>query len=160
MFKALYPGSFDPPTWGHIRLIQRAAKLFDALVIGIGENFKKGEGLLTTQEKIDGLKKEIGDLPNVEIMKLPGLTVDFAKEIGANLLLRGLRSSGDLEFEMQMARANYKLKGVETLFMASEEETSTISSSLIRELAANRAPLGDFIPSYFESLLHNKIQKR
>ncbi|MDN3505599.1 MAG: pantetheine-phosphate adenylyltransferase [Simkaniaceae bacterium] len=159
MNRALYPGSFDPPTWGHIQIIRRAAKLFDELIVGIGDNFEKGKGLLTTQEKIDGLKEEIGDLQNVEILKVPGLTVDFAKEIGAHVLLRSLRSSGDLEFEMQMARANYKLKGMETLFMAGDDETSTISSSLIRELAANGAPLKEFIPSYFESLLHNKRDK-
>jgi pantetheine-phosphate adenylyltransferase len=160
MFKALFPGSFDPPTWGHIQLIQRASKLFDHLIVGIGENLKKGKSVLTIQEKIEGLKKEIGDLSNVEIMSFSGLVINFAKENGVKLLLRGLRSAGDMEFEMQMARANNKLTGIETLFLMAGGDTSAISSSLIRELAAKGAPLKEFIPSYFEGLLHNRIQKR
>ncbi|NGX47062.1 MAG: Phosphopantetheine adenylyltransferase [Chlamydiae bacterium] len=159
MFKAIYSGSFDPPTWGHIRLIRRAAKLFDVLIVGIGENLKKGKGFFTIQEKIDGFQKEIGDLPNVEIMSFSGLVTNFAKENGIDLLVRGLRFVGDMEYEMQMARANYKLTGIETFFLMADEDTSTISSSLIRELAANGAPLGDYIPSHFETLLHNKTQK-
>ncbi len=159
MFKALYPGSFDPPTWGHIRLIRRAAKLFDVLIVGIGENLKKGKSLCTTQEKIEGLSKETSDLPNVEISSFSGLAIDFAKKKDASCLLRGLRSAKDMDYEMEMAEANYKLTGIETLFLIAESDTSGISATLIRELAANGAPLGEFIPSYFESLLQNRIKK-
>ena len=159
MFKALYPGSFDPPTWGHIHLMRRAAKLFEVLIVGIGENLKKGKSLCTTQEKIEGLSKETSDLPNIEIVSFSGLVTDFAKKKGASILLKGLRSAKDLEHEIEMSQANYKLTGIETLFLIAESDTSGISSSLIRELAANGAPLNDFIPSYFESILHSRIKK-
>lgn len=159
MNKALYPGSFDPPTWGHVHLIRRAAKICEKLYVGIGKNLKKGEGLLTTQEKIEGLKTVISDLHNVEIVVISGLVTDFAREKQIEVLLKGLRFPSDMEYEMQMARANYKLTGIETLFLLAEGETAAISSTLIRELASNQAPLDAFIPQFFEDLLHKRMKK-
>jgi len=158
MAKAFYPGSFNPPTWGHMYLIRRAAKLFDSVVVGIGENSAK-KSLLTTEEIVEGLQNELKDVANVEITSFSGLAVAFAKKHKVDFFIRGLRSASDMEFEKQMAYANYKLSGIETFFMLAGEETQHISSSLIRELAMNHAPLKDFIPSYFENLLYKKQQK-
>lgn len=158
MKKALYPGSFDPSTWGHIHLIRRAAKICEKLFVGIGKNLKKGNGLFTTQEKIEGLETEISDLPNVEIIEIPGLVTEFARENQIDILLRGIRFPSDMEYEMQMARANYKLTGIETLFLLAEGETAAISSTLIRELASNGAPLDDFIPRFFADLLYKRMK--
>jgi pantetheine-phosphate adenylyltransferase len=156
MKKALFPGSFDPPTWGHIRLIERGSKLFDQIVVGVGANLAKGKGLLTSEERVEGLAQELKGLSNVEVLPFTGLTVDFAKEIGASVLLRGLRSPSDLEKELEMARANCTIQQIETLFLAGEEETANISSSLIRELAANGAPLEKFIPKQFIKMIDQK----
>lgn len=158
MKKVLLPGTYDPTTWGHIRLIRRAAKLWDAVVVGIGENLKKGKGLFTTQEKIEGLNTEINDLENVEIAVIPGLVTDFARENHIEVLVRGLRFPSEMEYEMQMARANNKLTKIETLFLLAEEETVGISSTLIRELASKKAPLAAFIPPYFEDLIYKRMK--
>lgn len=160
MFKVLLPGSFDPPTWGHIRLIRRAARICDVLLVGIGENEQKGKSILTLEEKVEGLKKEFEDLPNIEIVGYFGLTTDFAKENGVKFLVRGLRTQIDMEYEKQIAHANLQISGIETLFMIAEGDTAATSSTLIRELAANRAPLKDFVPKYFEKLLYDRIPKR
>ncbi|MBS0628630.1 MAG: pantetheine-phosphate adenylyltransferase [Verrucomicrobia bacterium] len=158
MFKLLFPGTFDPPTLGHIMLIKRGAALCDHLVVGIGKNLSKTKAILTVEERIEALKHETSSLKNVEIVSFSGLAVNFAKQIGVNALLRGFRTSSDVDFELQMARANKKLSGIETLFLMAEDEAH-ISSTLIRELAANGASLKDFVPEYIESTLQHRIQK-
>ncbi len=160
MFKALLPGSFDPPTWGHIHLIRRVAKVCDMLLVGIGKNEQKVKSVLTLEEKMEGLKKELEDLRNIEIVGFSGLTTDFAKKNGVKFLVRGLRTPVDMEYEKQIAHANLQISGMETLFMMAEGDKVATSSSLIRELAANRAPLKEFVPEYFEKLLYDRIPKR
>jgi len=157
MQKALCPGRFDPPTLGHISLLSRASQLCDHLVVGIGENLVKGKSLLTTDEKVKALEKSTKQFPNIEITSFSGLVTDFAKKMGAQVLIRGLRSVKDLEYEREMALANFKLTGIETIFLLAEPGASHISSSLIRELAANGAPLSDFIPQDLETLMHSRI---
>lgn len=159
MFKLLYPGTFDPPTLGHLMLIRRGAALCDHLVVGIGENLSKIKSILTVDERIEALKHEASALKNVEIVSFSGLAVNFAKQIGANALLRGLRSSNDVDYERQMAEVNRKLSGIETLFFMAEDGASHISSTLIRELAANGASLKGFVPKHIENTLQHRIQK-
>jgi len=159
MFKALYPGTFDPPTLGHLALIRRSAGVCDTLIVGVGENLSKLKTILTIEERIEALKQETSSLNNVEVVSFSGLVVNFAKQIGATVLIRGLRSSSDVAYEMQMALANRSLSGIETLFLMAEDGAAHISSTLIRELAANGAPLKNFIPKSLESTLQHRIHK-
>lgn len=160
MLKALFPGTFDPPTFGHLELITRAQALCDHLVIGIGENLSKTRSILTVEERKKALQKALSRFPHVEVASFQGLTTDFAKKKGIRLLIRGLRSADDLEYERELALANRKISGnaVETLFLIAHD-ASYISSTLIRELAFNGAPLKDFIPEELESILHLRMQK-
>jgi len=161
MFKSLYPGTFDPPTLGHLMLIKRAAALCDHLVVGIGKNLNKSKSLLTEEERILALKEETKSLKNVEIVSFSGLVTQFAKQIGATVLIKGLRSAADVEYELQMARANRKLSGIETLFLMAEDGASHISSTLIRELLSLGAPLKDFVPKSVENTLqHNNSKEK
>lgn len=158
MFKALFPGSFDPPTLGHIEIIKRAAELFDEFIVGIGSNYAKSKSLLRSQEKMEILQEETKHLKGVQVMSFSGLVIDFAKSQGVKILVRALRSERDFEYEVQMARANRKLgKGLETLFLSSEDPH--ISSTLIRELASHRADLKSFVPKKVETFLHKHIQQ-
>ena len=154
-YKALFAGTFDPPTLGHIELIRRGAKVFDELIVGIGENSAKQGSMLSIQDRLEGLKRELSSLTNVEVVKFSGLATQFAKEQGIRVLLRGIRSSSDVEYEMQMARANRKIGDIETFFLISDTAFDGISSSLIRELVINKAPLNDFIPEQFERMIYN-----
>ena len=158
MFKGLYPGTFDPPTLGHIEIIQRAAALCDALIVGIGVNIDKENFILTLEERIEALKKETASLSNVEILSFSGLVTKFAKSQGVSTLIRGLRTESDMEYEMQMANANRKIGNIETLFLMASGSSSQISSSLIRELASHGAPLKDYIPSHVEKVLHRRTK--
>lgn len=159
MFKFLFPGTFDPPTHGHIMLIKRSAALCDHLIVGVGKNLSKTNSILTVEERIEALKHETSLLKNVEIMSFSGLVVDFAKQVEATVLIKGLRSSSDVEYEMQMAQANRKLSGIDTLFLMADTGTAHISSTLIRELASHGAPLKDFVPKHVEIALQHHIQK-
>ena len=160
MFKGLFPGTFDPPTLGHLELISRAAACCDLLIVGIGENRAKGKRILTIEETVAVLKEETKSFSNVEIIPFSGLVTDFAKNQQAQVLIRGLRSLNDMDYELQMAGANRKLTGIETFFLMAESKTANISSSLIRELASLGAPLGDFIPSSLEEILHRRLKER
>lgn len=159
MLKGLFPGTFDPPTLGHLQLIRRAAALLDHLIVAIGENPEKKDSILKTEEKIEILQKETKTLRNVEVVSYRGLTVALAKKEQATVLIRGLRSAGDLEAEKQMENANRKM-GIETLFLFAESEMATISSSLIRQLAAHGAPLQEYLPEGLEALLHTRLKER
>lgn len=159
MLKAILPGSFDPPTLGHLELISRAAALCDTLVVGIGKNFSKKQILLSIEERIQVLRKHTKNLSNIKIESFSGLTIDFAKKIGAKALVRGLRSSQDLEYEREMAEANRKLAKIETIFLIAESDTRGLSSRLIREIAQNRGPLSSFVPRGLEKVLWERMQK-
>lgn len=160
MKKGLLAGTFDPPTWGHIEIIRRGANLVDELVVGIGKHASKNSPLYTFEEKKEGLLEELNQSSSIAIHQISGLLIDFARQNGIDVLIRGLRSHKDLEYEMQMARANFMLGGIETIFLPAGEKTALISSSLIRELASHDAPLSDFIPPYFSKTIHQKISER
>lgn len=154
----LIPGTFDPPTLGHLEIIQRAATLCRKLYIGVAENRSKNHSF-TLNERIAFLGEISHHLPNVEIVAIHGLVVDFVKKQKIDTLVRGLRSYSDLEYETQMAQANKKLGGVETLFLISEGHFAHISSSLIREIAACGHHLKDFVPQEIEEKVFTRLSK-
>lgn len=155
----LLPGSFDPPTRGHLDIIQRAMQFTDQLIIAIGQKpDKRLSALFTAEEKMDMLRILTQSIPHLEIASFQGLVVDFAKEKKVQFLIRGLRAFSDFESELQMALANRRLSGIETLFLMGDEKLSQVSSSLIREIASFGGPLHDFVTPEIESFIRKKIK--
>lgn len=154
----LIPGTFDPPTLGHLEIIQRAATLCKKLYIGVADNASKTPSF-TQNERMSFLGEICHHLPNVEIVSIHGLVIDFVKKQKIDTLVRGLRSFSDMEHETQMAQANKKLGGVETLFLISEGHFAHISSSLIREIAACGHHLKDFVPKEIEEKVFSRLKK-
>jgi pantetheine-phosphate adenylyltransferase len=149
---AIYPGSFDPVTLGHEDIVRRGAQLFDHLTVAVGINPEKSP-LFTHDERVELLRQVFADLPNVNVTSFRGLTVDYARSIGASVMLRGLRTVSDMESEFTMALANHALAAdVETVFLMASERYSHISSTLIRQIAhmgkdAGRKHLSHFVPA-------------
>ena len=134
MTLALYPGSFDPVTFGHINLMRRGLKLFDSLIVGVAHNVRK-QGLFTPQERVDMIAQAIDD-PRLEVTAFEGLLTQYAQKRGASVILRGLRAVSDFEFEFQLAHMNRRIgQGLETVFMMTGEEHFYVSSQIIREIA-------------------------
>lgn len=157
MKKALFPGTFDPPTLGHLNIIQRAETLFDKLYIGIAQNSTKKNQLFSIEEKKKLLKTLIPQNSNIEIVSFSGLVVDYAQTQNINCLIRGIRTFSDFEFESEMASANKKMTGIETLFLMADTQLAHISSTLIREIASNGRRLHQFIPVAIEEIVFKKL---
>lgn len=156
--KVLYPGSFDPITYGHIDIIERCAKEFDQVVVAVLRNTSK-VGLFTTEERVHLLKEATMHLENVEIDSFSGLLIDYAKEKDIRIIVKGLRAVSDFEYEMQMALANRKLSpNLETLFMVSNTKYSFLSSSIVREVASLGGDVSSFVPEIVDIALKNKIK--
>lgn len=161
MFTILLPGSFNPPTLGHLHLIERSSQLCQTLYVGLFQSSKKQPRLLSVEETVRLLQQETAALKNVTICSFTGLVVDFAKTIGAKFLLKGIRNGCDLDFEMQQAAMNRSLSGIETIFLPSHPEMREVSSSLIRELIQFRAPLSKFLPqSIAEAIASNQQENK
>ena len=143
--KAIYAGSFSPPTLGHLNIIQRAAGLFDELVVAVLSQTAK-KYLFAPEERLEMLQRITKDLPNVRVISDQGLLVDVMKREGADVIVRGLRSSEDLLFELQVAEANRQIGGVETLFLGCQPEYSMISSTIVRDCASHGAPIDSMVP--------------
>ena len=143
--KALFPGSFDPPTLGHLDLIERGSRLFDQLTIGVAEEGEKPL-LFTAEEREALVRKACSHLSNVEVVRYGGLTVSLAKERGIPVILRGVRSAVDLEYERGLALANRRQTGCETLVLIGSGEHAHISASIIREIGKRGGDLSLFIP--------------
>ncbi len=155
---ALYAGSFDPVTMGHMDIIVRASRIFDRLVIGVGHNPKK-PGLFSDKERIELLKHCCKGLKNVSIKSSSGLTADFAKREGCSVLIRGLRDAQDFGYEMQMAHMNHHLAGtIETVFMPCMQQYSNISSSLVKEVASLGGKIKGLVPPPVEAALRKKLK--
>lgn len=146
MKTALYPGSFDPVTVGHEEIIRRASALFDRVIVGVLYNPNKAGGALNVEKRMDLLRAVTAELPNVEVAAFAGLLVDAVRQCGADVVLRGVRAESDVPTELQMARVNRHLSGVETLFLASSPETVAISSSIAREVARFGGSLRGIVP--------------
>jgi pantetheine-phosphate adenylyltransferase len=154
---AIYPGSFDPVTNGHLDLIERGAKIFDRLVVSILRNFEK-EPLFTVEERVEMLREVTRPWPNVEVDVFSGLLVEYARLRKANVLLRGIRAVPDYEYELQMALMNRKLNPeVETVFMMPSVKYSYLSSRLVREIAQLGGSITDLVPPVVEERLRSKI---
>jgi len=143
---AVYPGTFDPVTNGHLDVIERGSKLFDRLIVAVAYNTSKAP-LFSREERLDLLHGEVGRFPNVTVDAFEGLAVDYARHAGAGVLLRGIRTFSDFEYEFQMALTNRSLaKDVETIFVMSSVEWSYTSSRLLKEAAAMGADIAHFVP--------------
>ena len=155
--KAIYPGSFDPITYGHIDLIKRALRLFDEVIVAVSSGAQK-ETLFTPQERRAMIKKAVGGLKNIKVEIFNGLVVDYARKKKIKVILRGLRMLSDFEYEFQMALTNRKLNpDIETIFMMPSESYSYVSSKLIKEAAFLGSSLKGLIPSFVAKELNKKF---
>lgn len=156
--EVIYPGSFDPVTFGHIDIIERCSKKFDNVIIAVLNNASKKE-FFTIEERIELLKETTKQFKNVEIDSFSGLLADYAKKKKCTTMIRGLRAVSDYEYEMQMALVNRKLNpDIETLFMVSRSEYVYLSSSIVKEIAFNNGRIDYFVPEVVEKSLKNKIR--
>jgi len=154
---ALYPGSFDGLTWGHIDIIRRASLLFDELVVGVAHRSQK-ELCFSVKERMDMLKRAAEDLPNVTVRDFKGLTVHFAHLIGAKFIVRGLRAISDFEFEIQLALLNRQMdRDIETVFLATSTEYIFLSSSAVKDVILHKGSAKDLVPDYVEKALRKKL---
>ena len=157
MLRAIYPGSFDPVTYGHIDIIQRSCKIVDELIVGVLNN-KAKMPLFSVEERVKMLKEVTKDLENVRIIPFDGLLVDFASKMDAGLVIRGLRAITDFEYELQMSQTNHKLEpNVETMFLTTSIEYSYLSSTTVREIAAVGGDLTQFVPEAVAVELRKKM---
>ena len=150
---AVYTGTFDPVHFGHLDIIQRGSRLFDRLIVGVGINPDKGT-MFTPDERVDLIRRVTTEFDNVEVRRFDGLAVQFVREVGAALMVRGLRTLSDMEYEFTMTLMNLNLDpGIETVFLMAKEEFSHVSSSLLRQIAALRGDLSKFLPEPVKSAL-------
>lgn len=146
MSTAVFPGSFDPVTTGHVDLIRRASRMFDRVVVGVLVNSAK-QPLFSKEERVAMLREITANQDNIEVSSFEGLLVDFVKEQHADAIVRGLRTPGDFEYELPLAQANHKLSvQADTIFLASAPEYSYISSSAVRELLRYQADISGYVP--------------
>ena len=156
---AIYPGSFDPITNGHIDLIKRASKLFDEVIIAITQNANKSS-FLSIEQRVSAAENSISSLTNTTVLSFNNLLVDFAKEQNAQIIIRGLRAVSDFEYEFQLSGMNKRLNSqIETLFMTPSEEFANISSSLVREILLLGGDISLFVPSEVKTILLDIAKK-
>ena len=157
MRKALTPGTFDPITYGHLDVITRAAQLMDHVVVAVAASPRKNP-LFTLEERVALVREATKDLPNVSVLPFEGLLVEFAKEQGAPVLVKGLRAITDFEYEFQMNALNYQLsEGLETVFIMSPPEYMYLSSSIVREIASLHGDVDKFVPPCVSAALRRKF---
>ena len=159
MTVALCPGSFDPPTSGHVDVIRRCALLFDRVVVGVVMNPSK-QSLFTLDERVEFLRAALADLPQVVVRRHQGLLVDFARREGAQVLVKGLRAVSDFDSELQMAQMNQTVGGLETMFMPTRPAWSFLSSSLIREVACLGGSVAGLVPESVAEAMKERFHER
>ena len=160
MLRGIYPGSFDPVTLGHIDIIERSSKMVDELIVGVLQN-KAKTPLFSVEERVRMLKEVTKHLPNVKIASFEGLLVQFAKQMEAKVIIRGLRAITDFEYELQMAQTNHKLEPeIETIFLTTNLEYSFLSSSTVKEVASFGGDISQFVPDVIEKKIQEKMKEK
>ena len=156
MRRAIYPGSFDPVTFGHQDIIERSSAIFDELIVGVLNNSAKNS-LFSLDERVSMLRELTKDIPNVKVDSFDGLLVDYMKTCGATIIVRGLRAVTDFEYELQIAQTNHvENPEVETVFLTTNLKYSYLSSSVVREFAAYGGDISKFVPSQFVDRIYGK----
>ena len=158
MRRAVCPGSFDPVTNGHLDIIIRSARLFEEVIVGVLSNSEKA-GMFTVEERIALLREATAGVPNIRVEGFAGLLVDFCREQGADVLVRGLRAVSDFDYELKMAQMNVGLSGVETLFMPTNPLYSFIASSLVKQVAKLGGDVSPYVPKVVQAQLAAKLGK-
>ena len=157
---AVYAGTFDPVTYGHIDLMERGRRIFDKLILAVAES-KDKKPLFTLEERVESLKEIVKDLPNIEVDSFRGLLVNYVRSRGANVILRGLRAVSDFEYEFQIALTNRKLDNqIETIFMMPREEFSYMSSHVLKEIVSLGADVKEFVPPSVQKRLEAKLRRQ
>lgn len=154
---AVYPGSFDPITYGHLDIIERGLEVFDEIIIAVARNSGK-KGLFSPEERIRHIRETLGDNPRVKVDTFEGLLVDYVVSAGAKVILRGLRAVSDFEYEFQIAQMNHNLKSeVETVFMMTSVPYGYLSSSIVKEVASLKGPVESLVPPVVRKALAEKF---
>ena len=156
--RALFPGSFDPITNGHLDVINRGIKLFDELIIAVGRSPVKNQ-LFTPKERVEMIAELVADMPSVSVESFDGLTVEYAAKKKADVILRGLRSLTDVQYEFQLAMTNRAVAGIETVFVMTSEQYGFTSSTLIRQVATLGGNLSKLIPENVRNRLQQRLRK-
>lgn len=159
MRRAVCPGSFDPPTFGHIDIVERAASLFDEVVVGVGVNASKSR-LFTSDERIEMLTEAVQHLPNVSVAGFSGLLTTFCQERGIQAIVKGLRAVSDFDVELQMAQMNSSLTDVETVFVPTSPEWSFLASSLVKEVARFGGDVSGLVPDFVLARLTTRLAEQ
>ena len=160
MNKAIYPGSFDPVTLGHLDIIERTSKMFDRVIIGVLNNKSKSP-LFSVEERVNMLKEVTADLPNVEVQSFAGLLIDFVRQNDARVIVRGLRAITDFEYELQMAQTNRVIAPeIDTVFLTTNLKYSYLSSSIVKEIAEFDGDITEFLPPVVVKRVHDKLSAR
>ena len=156
MKRAIYPGSFDPVTNGHVDIILRSSKIVDKLIVGVLNNSAK-KSLFSVEERVSMLKELTKDLPNVEVTSFDGLLVDYMREIDASIIVRGLRAVTDFEYELQIAQTNHiENTDIETIFLTTSLQYSYLSSTIVKEFASYGGDISKFVPEQFVDRIYEK----
>ena len=157
MATALCPGSFDPVTYGHLDIIERASRHFDGVIVAVIRNPQKAQSLFTLEERQEMLREVTAHLDNIEIKFFKGLLVDFARENGADTIVKGLRAVSDFDYELQMAQMNQRLSGIDTFFLSTTPQHSFLSSSLVREVARYGGDVSSMVPKTVLARLQDRF---
>lgn len=156
MKRAIYPGSFDPVTNGHVDIILRSSKIVDRLIVGVLNNSAK-KSLFSVEERVSMLKELTKDLPDVEVTSFDGLLVDYMREIDASIIVRGLRAVTDFEYELQIAQTNHiENTDIETIFLTTNLQYSYLSSTIVKEFASYGGDISKFVPEQFVDRIYEK----
>lgn len=159
MRKAVYPGSFDPVTFGHLDIIERASRVVDEVIVAVLVNSSK-KPLFTIEERVSMLQQATKQFPNVRIETFQGLTVDFARGVGANIMVRGLRAVSDFESEMQIAQTNHSLNPeIDTVFFTTSLEYAFLSSTIVREVASYGSDVSNMVPDVVAEKLRERFKR-
>lgn len=154
---AVYPGSFDPITNGHLDIIQRGLHAFDTIIVAVAKNSSK-KGLFSVEERVEMIRAVVGDNPRIIVDTIDGLLIDYVMRKGARVILRGLRAVSDFEYEFQLAQMNHTVqKEVETMFMMTSVRYGYLSSSIVKEMASLNGPISEFVPEVVQKKLAEKF---